>query len=71
MAGNLGKDCKHYLSHPQFHLFRQLAEGKNVLEVKLRKTNDGLLKHFNMGKTRNSLESYRFDVLISDRQVIA
>ncbi|CBY33187.1 unnamed protein product [Oikopleura dioica] len=48
---------------------KQLAEGKNVLEVKLRKTNDGLLKHFNMGKTRNSLESYRFDVLISDRQV--
>lgn len=48
---------------------KQLAEGKNVLEVKLRKTNDGLLKHFDMGKTRNSLESYRFDVLISDRQV--
>ena len=49
---------------------RQFAPGKRVLEVKLRKKNDGLLKHFNMGKTRNSLDSYRFDALISDRQVL-
>ena len=39
-------------------------------EIKLRKSKPGLLKHYKMGKTRHALDVYRFDALISDRQVI-
>lgn len=38
-------------------------------EIKLRKTKPGLLKHYWMGKSVLCMEDYRFDALISDRQV--
>lgn len=38
-------------------------------EIKLRKSKPGLLKHYKMGKTVHSFDIYRFDALISDRQV--
>lgn len=38
-------------------------------EIKLRKSKPGLLKHYWMGKTQHCMEDYRFDALISDRQV--
>ena len=39
------------------------------IEIKLRKSKPGLLKHYKMGKTVHAIEVYRFDALISDRQV--
>ena len=38
-------------------------------EIKLRKTRPGLLKHYWMGKSVHCMDDYRFDALISDRQV--
>ena len=47
--------------------YRYASDG--FFEIKLRKTKPGLLKHYWMGKSVLCMEDYRFDALISDRQV--
>jgi len=62
LAISLGKDgvlCSESSKHSHEGFF----------EIKLRKTQPGLLKHYKMGKTSHSMDEYRFDALISDRQV--
>ena len=47
----------------------QKINSEGFFEIKLRKPRPGLLKHYWMGKTQRDLDYFRFDALISDRQV--
>ena len=47
----------------------QKVNSDGFFEIKLRKPRPGLLKHYWMGKTQRDLDFFRFDALISDRQV--
>ena len=47
----------------------QKVHTEGFFEIKLRKPKPGLLKHYWMGKTQRDLDFFRFDALISDRQV--
>ena len=47
----------------------QKINSEGFFEIKLRKPRAGLLKHYWMGKTQRDLDYFRFDALISDRQV--
>jgi len=48
----------------------QKINSEGFFEIKLRKPRPGLLKHYWMGKTQRNLDYFRFDALISDRQVL-
>ena len=48
----------------------QKINSEGFFEIKLRKPRPGLLKHYWMGKTQRDLDYFRFDALISDRQVL-